>query len=105
MAGAMLRVRARAGLVTRYDLIDQGVMRKVGMRLLPHPEAANGFAWVPTGETESVPDMKEFRDEVRDGGLWAADEDTARRVFGEAWKSNFDPSFGGSVTANAEEKA
>lgn len=94
MAAKSLRVRSRNGIVTRYDLIDQKVKRMVGRKLVPHLEAAGGHAWVSTGETETVPNMKEFRDEIRDGGLWAADEETAREVWPVEWRKHLDMSFG-----------
>lgn len=94
-----LRVRARSGIVTRYDLLDQGVKRMVGRQLQPHADAPNGFAWVDTGKVEELPYMREFIDEIRDGGLWAADEDTARAVWGDKFRDHFDASFGTAPTA------
>lgn len=111
MAASTLRVRARQGITTRYDLIDQGVKRMVGRRLVQHPDSPNGVAWVSTGETETVPNMREFRDAIKDGALWAGDEETAREVFGPAWRENFDASFGtakapaSAAAPAAEEKA
>lgn len=99
MAAKSLRVRSRNGIVTRYDLIDQKVKRMVGRKLVPHPEAAGGVAWVSTGEAETVPNMKEFRDEIRDGGLWAADEETAREVWPVEWRQHLDLSFGSAPQA------
>lgn len=102
MAASTLRVRAKAGICPRYDLVDQGFNRKVCRRLEASADAPSGFAWVDTGETESVPNTKEFRDAIADGALWAADEETAREVWGVAWRSNFDASFG---TAKAVTKS
>lgn len=89
-----LRVRARQGITTRFDLLDQGVRRMVGRKLVPHPDALNGHAWVDTGEIEEVPYMAEFVEAIRNGSLWAADEATAMFVFGTEWRKYFDASFG-----------
>lgn len=96
-----LRVKPRAGIVTRYDLLDQGVKRMVGRRLEPNADAANGYAWVDTGEVVELPYMREFIDEIRDGGLWAVDEATARAVWGAEFRAHFDPSFGTAPTASS----
>ena len=112
-----LRVRARSGIVTRFDLMaqDPPIRRMVCARLVPHPDAPNKHAFVHTDEVENVPNMKEFRDAVKDGALWAADEETARECFGARWRDHFDPSFGMGMKAapaaastappSAEEKA
>lgn len=105
MAASTLRVRAREGIVTRYDLIDQGVKRMVGRKLVPHLDASNGFAWVETGETETLPNIAEFRTSIRDGALWAADEATAREVWPTEWRKHFDASFGTTPRATTAAEA
>jgi hypothetical protein len=105
MASSMLRVRARSGIVTRYDLVQHGMRRMVGQALQPHAEAPNGFAWVPTGKDEEIPNLPEFRQAVKDGALWAADEDTARAVWGADYRKHFDDSFGSKPAPPANEAA
>jgi len=89
-----LRVRARSGIVSRFDLVDHGIKRMVGHTFQKHDDAPNGFAWVPTNETEEVPNLPEFRTALKDDALWAADEATAREIWGAQWREHFDASFG-----------
>lgn len=98
-----LRVRAREGIVTRADLLQHGVRRMVGQRLEAHADAPGGFAWVPTGETEELPDHAHFRTALKEGALWAADEATAKAVWPSDWRKHFDPTFGTVVATEHHE--
>jgi hypothetical protein len=46
-------------------------------------------------EVEEISNRVEHRALIKDGALWAADEATAREVWGpKEWRENFDASFG-----------
>lgn len=94
MAVWKLRVRARSGMPTDFDAADQGHKRVIGHRYAPNEAAPNKWAWMPTGEDVTVSNRVEHRNQIKDGALWAMDEDTAREVWGTEWRKHFDPSCG-----------
>lgn len=94
MPASKLRVRARSGLPSNHDAAAQDSKRIICHRYTEHPEAGNGYAWAPTNEVEDISNRVEHRALIKDGALWAADETTAREVWGAQWRENFDASFG-----------
>lgn len=82
-----LCVRAKgSALVTDYERLDAGVKKFVGRKLVDLSNQE--FAFIPTEESELVPDRAEYRRAVCDGELWAASPDTAKKC-----GVRFDPSF------------
>jgi hypothetical protein len=77
--------------VPDIDAQRAGVRRFVGRRTeLPQtPDAGYMFAFVPTGESVSIPAYIEYVRCVQQGDLWPADEDTAKYC-----NVAFDPHFG-----------
>ena len=76
MDSKTLRVRARgAALVQRLDAIGSQVRQYVGRAYVTLPEGG-GFA--PIAEDVELPNVAEYRQAVKEGSLWAADEATAK---------------------------
>jgi hypothetical protein len=99
MPALKLRVRARSGLPSNHDAAAQDSKRVICHRYVQfdgagNPFPGNGWAWVPTSEVEEISNRVEHRALIKDGALWAADEATAREVWGPAWREHFDASFG-----------
>jgi hypothetical protein len=94
MPALKLRVRARSGLPSNHDAAAQDSKRVICHRYVQNPDAGNGWAWAPTNEVEEISNRVEHRALVKDGALWAADEATAREVWGAEWRQHFDASFG-----------
>jgi hypothetical protein len=95
MSASKLRVRARSGLPSNHDAAAQDSKRIICHRYVEHPDAGNKWAWAPTNEVEEISNRVEHRALIKDGALWAADEATAREVWGpKEWRANFDASFG-----------
>ncbi len=95
MPASKLRVRARSGLPSNHDAAAQDSKRIICHRYTEHPDAPSGWAWVPSNEVEEISNRVEHRALIKDGALWAADEVTAREVWGpKEWRANFDASFG-----------
>lgn len=74
-------------LVSHLEALDAGVRRFVGRKHDPSVGPAGGF--VPHAEAEEVADRAEYRQAVKEGDLWAADEETAAKC-----GVKFDPKFG-----------
>lgn len=95
MPALKLRVRARSGLPSNHDAAAQDSKRVICHRYVQNPDAGNGWAWAPTTEAEEISNRVEHRALIKDGALYAADEATAREVWGpKEWRENFDASFG-----------
>lgn len=89
---AKLRFYARGtALVTDVHAQERGIRRFIGRRwqeVLP-----GRWAWVPTGEPQTVDYHGDLVKACRDGDLWAADEATAK-----ACRVPFDPKFDNETT-------
>jgi hypothetical protein len=106
-----LLVRARGtARVQDFDALDAGIHRYIGRRVDASacvtaedhkPHHGNTPDFVHTGQTCRVTNRREVLMALRDGDLWAADEETAKAAFGPAWRDHFDPNFGGEF-ASAE---
>ena len=76
MDSKTLRVRARGtALVQRLDAVGSQVRQYVGRAYVSLPEGG-GFA--PTADDVELPNIAEYRQAVKEQGLWAADEETAK---------------------------
>lgn len=85
----MLRVKAKgAALVPVYASVGSTPRRYLGRVYDASLGAAGG--WPSSGVVEVRDHFAEYRAHVRDGDLWAADEESA-----EACGVVFDPTFGG----------
>jgi hypothetical protein len=84
-----LRVRARGtAMVPNMEALDAGARRFIGRVFDPTLGPAGG--WPASPDITEVPRRAEYLFAVRDGDLWAADEETAQFC-----GVKFDPSFGG----------
>lgn len=86
-----LTVRARGtALVSDFDALDRPKpLRRFIGRQYVQDKVTGRWGFMPTGKPEQVRHRSEVLKAVRDGDLWAADEDTAK-VCGV----RFDPTFG-----------
>lgn len=90
-----LSFRARGtDMVQDLEAMEAGIRRYVGRRAVNKDGAQAGsvadlVGWVPTDAAQEVPFRHEYVRAARDGGLWCADEATAK-----ACGVEFDPSFG-----------
>lgn len=96
-----IRVLARGGiLVSDFRALDASPRRFIGRT----PKATDaGVEWQADAQPAELPDVGEFGSEfvreVREGSLWPADAETARRC-----GVSFDPKFGGEFAAPAAVK-
>ena len=104
-----LKVRARGtAMVPHYESLGR---QKRFIGRVFDPKAGPDGGWPAHDQVEEVPTVPtthdgyheiwmEYRRDVREGALWAADEDTAREC-----GVKFDPSFGGEHDWSASEVA
>jgi hypothetical protein len=84
-----LCVRAKgSALVCDYERLEAGIKKFIGRKIVNLSETAEEWAFIPTDESECIPDRAEYRRAVRDGELWAASPDTAKKC-----GVKFDPNF------------
>lgn len=91
-----LRVRARGlALICNHEALEAGARRFVGRSF--DPKLGKHGGWPADAEPHTVPNRAEYRANVQEGDLVAADEETAK-----ACGVKFDPTVGDAVASKDE---